>query len=399
MQRSTKILLVFLLLAVAGVVVYAALPRPVPVDVVSVVRGHMKVTVDEEGKTRVRDRYTISAPLSGRLLRVQLDPGDRVEAGKTRLVSMEPAVPDFLDVRTQMQLQARVQGATAMRDRAVRLLDKARVDHHYALTALERLNKAHEKRAVSLQDLEDARARESMAFQELEAARLGARVAQFELEQARASLHFVETYSSHGEPPARFEVYSPVSGSVLRVVQESEGVVTAGAPLMELGDLSNMEVEVEVLSADAVRIRPGAKVLLERWGGEGVIEGRVTRIDPSGFTKVSALGVEEQRVLVVVDFTEPHEKWQFLGDAFRVDARIVVSEGEDVLIVPAGALFRHEGEWSVFRVERGRAVLQTLKIGLRNDLEAEVLDGLREGDGVISYPGDRVEHSVSVKPR
>ncbi len=399
MKRSNKIFLAILIVAVAGVIVYAALPRPVPIEVAPVVRGHMKVTVDEEGKTRVRDRYTISAPLSGHLLRPRLDPGDRVEAGKTRLFSMEPSVPDFLDVRREMELEARVRGARAMRDRAVSTLEKARVDHEYALSALERLRKVHGHRAVSRQELEDAEARERMAFRELEGAQMGVRVARFELEQARASLHFVEAHSLDRDPSRRFEVFSPVSGSVLRVFRESEAVVGAGESLLEVGDLSELEVEVEVLSADAVRIRPGAKVILERWGGDESLEGRVIRIDPSGFTKVSALGVEEQRVLVIVEFTEPHEKWRFLGDSFRVDARIVVSEAEDVLKIPAGALFRHEGDWSVFVVEGGKAALRSVTIGLRNDLEAQVLEGLRENDEVITYPGDRVEHNVSVTAR
>ncbi len=399
MQRSTKFFLAFLIAAIVGIIAYAALPKPVPVDLVPVVRGAMEVTVDEDGKTRVRDRYTVSSPLGGRLFRIELDPGDRVEAGKTLVAVLEPAVPDFLDVRTEMQLEAHVKAALASRDRAIQTLEKARVDHRYAVTSLGRLQQAHGKRAVSRQDLEDAEARERMAFKEVEAARQGVQVAEFELEQARASLHFRKTTSPEGEGRARFEVFSPISGSVLRILQESEAVVAAGAPLLELGDLSDMEVEVEVLSSDAVRIRPGARVMLERWGGGDPLQGRVRRIDPSGFTKISALGVEEQRVFVVVDFVDPPDRWQLLGDAFRVDARIVVAEAGDVLKIPTGALFRQAGEWSVYAVERNKAVLRRVRIGLRNDLEAEVIEGLEENDQVISYPSDRIKDNVSVTPR
>jgi HlyD family secretion protein len=399
MKRSTGLSLAVFVLLVVGLIVYAARPVPVPVDLAPVVRGSLEVTVNEEGKTRVRDRYTVSAPLGGRLLRIGFDPGDKVEAGKTLLAVLEPSVPHFLDDRTRMQLEARVQGARAAQERAVELLERAREEHRHALAALGRLQPAHGQKAVSRQDLDDAEARERMTSKEVEAARLAVQVASFELEQARASLHFRTMVSSPGEGQARFEVFSPVSGSVLRVMEESEAVVAAGAPLVELGNLSDMEVEVEVLSADAVRIRPGARVVLERWGGADPVPGRVRRIDPSGFTKVSALGVEEQRVLVIVDFVEPVEKRPLLGDAFRVEARIVTAEAEDVLKVPAGALFRREGEWSVFVVERDRAVLRPVKIGLRNDLEAQVLHGLEEGDRVISYPGDRVGDHVAVTPR
>ncbi len=399
MKRSTGLSLAVFVLLVVGLIVYAARSVPVPVDLAPVVRGSLEVTVNEEGKTRVRDRYTVSAPLGGRLLRIGFDPGDKVEAGKTLLAVLEPSVPHFLDDRTRMQLDARVQGARAAQERAVELLERAREEHRHALAALGRLQPAHGQKAVSRQDLDDAEARERMTSKEVEAARLAVQVASFELEQARASLHFRTTVSSPGEGQARFEVFSPVSGSVLRVMEESEAVVAAGAPLVELGNLSDMEVEVEVLSADAVRIRPGARVVLERWGGADPVPGRVRRIDPSGFTKVSALGVEEQRVLVIVDFVEPVEKRPLLGDAFRVEARIVTAEAEDVLKVPAGALFRREGEWSVFVVERDRAVLRPVKIGLRNDLEAQVLHGLEEGDRVISYPGDRVGDHVAVTPR
>ena len=399
MRRSRKVLFVLLVIAIAGVVVYAALPKPLPVDLAPAVRGPIRVTVEEDGRTRVKERYIVSAPLAGRLLRIGLDPGDRVEAGETLIAAIEPALPDPLDIRTAAQTEARVRAAEAARERAVHILQRARAEYEYAQTHLRRLRQMFERRNVSQQELEEAQARERMALATVRAEQFGVQVAEFELEQAKAALLFVESSLPEASGRTRFEIFSPISGSVLRVFHESETLVPAGERLVELGDPTDIEIEVDVLSTDAVKIRPGAKVFLDRWGGEHTLMGRVRLIEPSGFTKVSALGVEEQRVNVIIDLADPMEKWGNLGDGFRVDAGIIIAEAEDVLKIPTGALFRHKGEWSVFVYREGKAMLRSVTIGRRNDFEAEVIEGLDEGSLVISYPSDKIEDKVAVIPR
>jgi HlyD family secretion protein len=399
MRLSKKLVLIGFAVAVAAAIVYAALPKPIPVDVARTVRGPIQVTVEEDGKTRVKERYTVSAPLAGRLLRIGLDPGDRVEAGKTLIGAIEPAAPDLLDVRTTMQAEARVSAARAAIQRASHALNRAQADHQNAVAHLARLRQALEGRAVSQQDVNDAQARERMAFEAVQSERYAVQVAEFELDQARAALLLLQSWSPEGTGKTRFEVFSPISGFVLRVLQESESMVLPGERLVELGNPADIEVEVDVLSSDAVKIRPGAKVFLERWGGDTPLLARVRLIEPSGFLKISALGVEEQRVNVIIDLVDPEEKWRNLGDGFRVDARIVTAEAEDVLKVPTGALFRQDGEWSVFVYQEGKAQLRPVKIGKRNDLEAEILEGLDENTTVITYPGDKIRDNAPISPR
>lgn len=399
MRFSRKILYTLFAAALASVIVYAFLPKPIPVDLAQVVRGPMQVTVEDDGKTRIKERYTVSAPIPGRLLRIALDPGDKVEAGKTLIAVIEPTAPDLLDVRTTAEAEARVRAAEAAKEKAQHALKRAQAEQERALVHLKRLKQALERRAVSLQDVDDAEARERMASEEVRAEQSGIQVAEFELEQARAALLLLKSYARQGPSRTRFEVYSPISGTVFRVFQESEAVVPSNERLVELGDPGDLEVELDLLSTDAVKVKPGAKAYLDRWGGNGSLLGHVRLVEPSGFTKISALGVEEQRVNAIIDFTKPGEKWSRLGDAFRVDVRIVVAEAENVLKVPAGALFRQAGAWSVFVVQNGRAHLRPVEIGMHNDLEAEVLDGLDENAIVIAYPSDKIRDNVAVIPR
>jgi HlyD family secretion protein len=391
-------LLAVLLALVAGLV-YAFLPRPVPVDGVTLSRGQLQVTVNEDGRTRIRERYLISTPLGGRLLRVELHPGDVVAAGKTLLTAIEPTDPELLDPRTRAQAEARVKSADAACKQAVPLLERARTAWEFAQTELERAKRLYQEKTLSHQELDNAEQKERTTAAELKSAQFARQIADYELELATAALLRTNPSGSKDTDSWQFPIISPISGRVLRVFQESSAVVSAGARLLELGDPTDLEVEIDVLSADAVKIKPGAKVFLEHWGGDAPLLGRVRLVEPSGFLKISALGVEEQRVNVIVDFAEPVEKRPTLGDAFRVEARIVIWQGDDVLKLPVGALFREGDDWAVFVVTDGRAKLRRVKIGQRNDLEAEVTDGLAPETKVIVHPSDKVRDGGSVRLR
>jgi HlyD family secretion protein len=340
----------------------------------------------------------VSAPLEGQLLRVTLRPGDPVVPGQTRLAVIEPREPPLLDVTAEAQAQAKVKAAEAVRDRAVPLLKAAEAEAEYAHKDLARVTQLQQHGSVTGQELDAAVQRERVAGQQLRAAQFAVQVAEFELEMARAVL-LRSRPRSPGETLPRLEIISKVEGQVLRVFQESETVVQPGARLLEIGNPIDLEAEIDVLSVDAVKVRPGARVVLEHWGGGEPLAGQVRVVEPSAFTKVSALGVEEQRVNVIVDFVDPPERRPGLGDAYRVEARIVVWESSDVLTVPAGALFRRGSDWAVFAVGGGRAEERVVRISHRTDTAAEVLDGLAEGEQVVLYPGDRVRSGVRVAGR
>ncbi|MFO0953114.1 MAG: HlyD family efflux transporter periplasmic adaptor subunit [Isosphaeraceae bacterium] len=366
------------------------------------------VTVDHEGKTRVKERYVVSSPLAGRLLRVQLRAGDRVNGPKTLLAVIEPVDPALLDVRARSEALARV-------DRAEAALKKAAADVERTKTLVTQARKVADRDrnlqariegAVSKEQFETDLFRERVALSEERSAEFALKVAEFELEQAQAALVHTRVGSTNGGSDSersasafRFEVPSPVEGVVLRVFQESTTVVTPGMKLVEVGDPTDLECEVDLLSTDAVKVVPGQRVILEQWGGERPLEGRVRVREPSGFTKVSALGVEEQRVNVIIDLTDPPSARPTLGDAYRVEARVVVWEGRDVLKIPAGAVFRREGKPTVFVIEDGRAVARAVETGHSNGLETEILSGLTPGDRVILHPGDRVAEGAAVKAR
>jgi HlyD family secretion protein len=394
-----RMLLLGLLLALGAGLVYAFMPRPVPVDVAPVTRGALQVTVNEDGRTRIKERYIVSAPLGGRLHRVELHPGDVVEAGKTLLTAIEPTDPELLDPRARAQAEARVRATETSRQQAIPLLERARTAWEFAQTDLERAKRLYQEKTLSHQELDNAEQKERTTAEELKAAQFAVQIADYELELARAALLRAQPGGSKGSDSWQFPIVSPITGRVLRVFQESSTVVPTGARLIELGDPGVLEVEIDVLSADAVKIKPGAKVLLEHWGGDAPLPGRVRVVEPSGFLKISALGVEEQRVNVIVDFTEPFEKRAALGDAYRVEARIVIWESGEVLKVPVGALFREGDDWAVFVVAEGRAKLQPVIVGQRNDLEAEIKQNLAAGSRVIVHPSDKVQNGGSVKVR
>jgi HlyD family secretion protein len=375
------------------------MPRPIGVDLTTVRRGDLIVTVDEDGKTRVKDRYEVSAPLNGRLERISLRAGDPVEAGKTILAVILPTDPALLDARTRSEIDARIQSALASRKRARAEVGRANTALEQVKNELMRSRRIPVGKGITQQELDDLMFKERSNQEMLRSANFALHVAEFELKLAEAALVRTRPVSPGDPDPQRLDVLSPISGRVLKVHQESSCNVTPGQKLLELGDPAELEMAIDVLSADAVKTKPGARVLVEHWGGEQPLTGRVRLVEPSGFTKTSALGVEEQRVWVIVDFDEPPEKRKTLGDGYRVEVRIVIWEGQDVLKVPAGALFRHEGGHAVYVVEDGQAVLRPVQAGRGNGLETQIVSGLREGEQVILHPSDKIKAGTAVVSR
>lgn len=378
---------------------YAFRPQPVPVDLAVIRRGEMTVTIDGDGRTRVREVYAVSAPVPGRVLRIERHVGDAVVANKTLLARIEPGDPSFLDRRAQAQAQAAVKAAEAALELAEAEQARAEAELDFARAELDRAEQLARRGNVSQRDLDRAKLELRTRSAALSTAAATVEMRRFELETARAAL--IQPGGREGGEGGQdccIEVYSPVDGRVLRVIQESEGVVAAGASLLEVGDPGALEVVVDLLSDDAVRVREGAPVAIMGWGG-GRLAGRVTRVEPYAFTKTSALGVEEQRVNVLVDFTDSPERWQALGHGYRVEAGILDWRGTDVLVLPLGALFREGKDWAVFAVEDGVARLRRIEIGHRNGQEAELLGGLAEGDAVVLHPGDRIADGIAVLSR
>lgn len=369
-------------------------PQPVEVDLGAASRGSLRVTVEQEGRTRVIDRYVVAAPVAAYARRIDLDVGDAVQPG-TPVVELEPLRSEVLDPRRRAEAEARVAAAQANVGAAEQRLKAAEAGAGLAEKSLERARQLRSKGHVTVEAEDRALAESDRAASELRSAQFSVATARHELEAARTALRFAATGGA-GTP---ILVKSPVAGQVLRIPRKSEGAVAAGQPLIDVGDPRELEVEVDVLSADAVRIGPGTRVLFERWGGDRVLEGKVSRVEPAGFTKVSALGVEEQRVWVIVAFTSPREQWQRLGDGYRVEASFILWEGQDVLQIPASSLFRDGDGWAAFVVKEGRAAKRRVEIGRRNALAAQVLSGVEAGEQVVVHPDDRVREGGRVTAR
>lgn len=391
--------IVFGILLMIALVVFAFFPEPVLVDLATVSRGALQVYVEEDGKTRIKERYEVASPLAGRLMRIELKPGDSVKAGKSLVALIEPSDPALLDARALAETEARVKASEAKLKQASPNLERAKVAAEFAETEFGRIRKLRDDNVATDADVEEKELVYRTRAQEFSSARFAEEIARFELEMTRAALLRTKPGSEKGAENSHFEIHSPINGRVLRVFQKSATVVSSGTELLELGDPADLEVEIDVLSFDAVKIQAGNPVSLEHWGGEEPLRGIVRLVEPSAFTKVSALGVEEQRVNVIIDFVDPYEQRESLGDAFRVEARIVVWEEADVLKIPTSALFREGEAWAVFCLRNGQAALQLVQIGQRNGLEAEVLDGLKEGDRVIIHPSDRISPGASVSSR
>jgi len=394
--RRSIALALFAIVTAAGLF-WGFRSQPVAVEIGLVTRAPLAVTVEEEGRTRVRDRFELSAPVPGFVRRLTLDVGDSVIRGQV-LAELEPLRSTVLDPRARAEAEARVASAEYALQAAEQHAAAAAAEASRAQNEFERRRKLCESGCISKEELDTAELLARRTAAERRSAEFAIEVARFELEAARTTLSY-SAAQPVATPLERVEIRAPVAGRVLRLARRSEGVVAAGETLVEIGDPAALEVEVDVLSSDAVRIAPGTLVRLARWGGDADLVGRVRVVEPAGFTKVSALGVEEQRVWVIVDISSPPEQWQRLGDGYRVEAAFVLWQGEDVLQVPAGALFRHGEGWAVFVVEDDHAVRRAVSLGHRNAQAAEVRDGLAEGERVVLHPSNRIEDGVRVRER
>lgn len=390
-----KILLYLVALGLAAFIVTGLLPKPVEVDFAGISTGPLTVTVLEEGKTRIRHRYVVSPPIAGYLRRVPVRAGDPIVAGQTVVAVIQAAPSSFLDPRARAQAEAAVNSAEAARLQRNEQVQSAEAELELARKELQRADQLRKKGAIAVQEFDTASNRVEMLNKQLGSSRFALKVAEFELEQARAVLDQASADPSEVGRPV--EIHAPVTGYVLNVYEESARAVTPGLPIMEVGDPADLEAEIELLSSDAVNVRPGAEVSIEQWGGTEPLEGRVVLVEPGGFLKVSALGVEEQRVKVRVEFSNLPEGR--LGDRYRVEARIVTWTSDNVLQIPTGALFRRGNDWMTFVVENGRARLTSVDIAHSNGVAAELKAGVTQGQHVILHPPDSIHDGVAVKPR
>ena len=397
----------FILVTAVGLLIAAALagafwPRPVLVDLGAVTRGAMRVTIDEEGRTRVSEPYVVSTPVAGRLLRVGVTPGERVVRGETVIAHMRPTNPSALDVRTREQAQAAVAAAEAALRVALADQNAAIANRDLAEADLKRASRLARSEITSEAALERARQNFRVAEAAVETARAAIAMREAELANARALLIGFDdrTVAGNANGSTDIPLHAPADGRILRVIQQSETILPAGAPIMEIGDVDDdLEVVVELISSDAVQVETGDPVRIEDWGGQGVLEGTVARIDPFAVTKVSALGVEEQRVPVTITLTSPPEARRGLGHGYRVEARIVTWQAEDTVLVPASALFREGEGWAAFAAQDERAVKRVVRVGQTNGVTAQVLDGLEPGMQVVLYPSAAVRDGTAIAPR
>ena len=381
---------------IVGLLIWGFWPQPVFVEAIQAKRAPLTITIEEEGRTRVVDRYIISAPVDGVACRQTLNVGDEVTQGQV-LLGITPLESQVLDPRSRAQTKAQVAAAESALHAAEQQAEAAAAAAKLSVIEHKRLLPLVEKGVISTDAYDKAATQVQTTAAAQRSADFQIEVAHYELQAAKTVLEY--TAADRGEAAERLPVVSPVTGRVLKVVRECEGPVRTGDMLLEVGDPTVLEVEVDVLSADAVKIKPGMKVLFDRWGGEQPLEGLVRNIEPVGFTKISALGVEEQRVLIISDFTSPAEQWQRLGDGYRVEARFILWHQSDVLQVPASSLFRYQQGWAVFVVENHHAKRRVVKVGQRNGLVAQILEGVSEGEEVVNHPSDDVEDGRRVKQR
>lgn len=378
---------------------YAFWPRAVLVDMAVVEQGTLVVTVDEEGQTRVRDIFVVSSPISGRVRRIESDVGDKVLAGKTIVARVEPIDPSFLDVRSEAEARAAIQAAEAAKALSEAKLLEARAELDFARTELARARRLIKTDTISERALDEAKRGSKTRTAAVATVQAELKMRESELAKARARLVSpIETQKLHGSCKC-VSIAAPVSGRILRLIRESEGVVKAGDSLVEIGNPDDLEIVVDFLSIDAVKVEPGQRVVIEDWGGDTSLKGRVRRIEPYGFTKVSALGIEEQRVNVIIDFTDPPGRWKRLAHGFRVEVRVVLWERDEVMKLPLTALFRDGEQWNVFVEEGGRARRRVVELGRTNGLQGEITGGLKAGEHVILHPSDRVVDGVRIRGR
>ncbi|MFA5170844.1 MAG: HlyD family efflux transporter periplasmic adaptor subunit [Sulfuriferula sp.] len=392
MNWNKRLLSLIAVLGIVAIAIWALLPKPVTVQLATVTRGSFQQIVEEDGKTRVRERYVVSAPLMGKLQRINLKAGDPIQANQV-IAAIVPSAPALLDVRSAAELKARADAAQAHQAAAATTVARAQAALDKSRTDLTRAKALAAIRSISLAQLEDAELAVKLNAKELEASKYGAIAAQHDVTTARAALMQSSNSAAAGKA---WQIISPVTGKVLKVDQESESVVTMGAPLVEIGNAEDLEIVVDVLSSDATLIRPGAIVNIRDGGQATSLQGRVRRVEPSAFTKISALGVEEQRVNIIIDLTSPAALWKNLGDGYKVDVKIIVFSTDNAIKVPVSALFRNGEQWAVFVAEAGRAKLRQVQIARRSGLEAMLVKGLQPGEKVIIYPGDMIKPDVRI---
>ncbi len=405
-RYSRSILTVAASLAVAGILLAAFWPRPMLVDLATVKRGDMIVTINEEGRTRVKEPYVVSSPVAGELQRVTVLPGDRVVGGETIVARMSPANPSALDVRTREQAIAAVSAAEAALRVARADLNAALATDVFAQSELERTQKLVDKGIASKVAMERSEQAAKIAKANLDTVQAAISMREAELANARAQLigfddaGLAQALEDNERPSYSIPMRAPIDGTILKVIHKSETTLPAGEPILEIGDIEgDLEVMAELLSSDAVQVSEGNRVIITNWGGPGDLSGSVSRIDPYGYTKYSALGVEEQRVETTIQFDGPSEDRGTLGHGYRIEVQIVVWAQEDVVIVPSAALFRQGQNWAVFANADGRAVLREVEIGRNNGIEAQVLSGLEPGESVVQFPSANLTNGARIAER
>ncbi len=394
MSLRKKLLTSLAALLLLGLLVYALMPSPIPVSVSTVEEGYFAEYVEDEGRARVRDPHTVSAPIGGFLRRVALEPGDTVAAGDV-VFELEALPSPALDPRTREQAREAVSAAQARLELAEAELEIRATQREIAESEYRRNLELFEQQFISAETMDRSRAQRDASRAAERGARHGVEVARFELESARATLAVADGERAPDSQPS-LGVRAPIGGTVINRHRCCEGPINAGEPVLELGDLSTLEVRIDLLSMDAVRVRPGMRVELERWGGGDTLDGEVRRVEPRGFERISALGVEEQRVPVLVRILSPRDTWEALGDGYRVEGRFILWEADRVRHIPTRALFREDDRWAVFVADDGRASLRTVDIGRRSGLRTQVLDGLEPGERVINHPSDRISHGTRI---
>lgn len=379
--------------------IYAFMPKPIIVDLYQLEKGQLTISISEEGKTQVHDIYTLSAPVTGRLKRIHAEVGDQVILSETIVAQIEPLDPIFLDPRSEAQAKADIQAAESAKKLAEAEVSQAQAELDFAFNELSRMRELLLKKSVSARELEVADKTYKTRRAALATAQAALQMRNFESERANAAmLSPTATQAMHGFCEC-LDIRAPIDGSILKILNKSEGVVNMGTPLLEIGNTNKLEIIIELLSSDAVRVKPGQMVMIDNWGGDTTLNAQVTRVEPIGFTKVSALGIEEQRVNVIADFLSPQAQWQSLGHGFQVEIEIIITTLEDVLTVPIGALFRAGKDWAVYQVIDGVASKKIITLGLKNNLIAEVTDGLTTGDLIITNPSNQVIEGVRVISR
>ena len=378
---------------------YTFREQPQFVDAAYVEIGPLEVSIAEEGETRVRDVFELSSPLMGRVLRLEVEAGDEVTAAETVIAKIEPSDPTFLDLRSEEEARAAVKASEAVLTLSKAQLNEAESELEFALTELERAKRLVDRRLVSERELDQAKKNYKTKVASVNTAKASIKARESELAQAKARLVTPLNIQDNDKECKCLSLFAPTTGKILRVLHESEGVIEPGNVLVEIGDTSDLEIVVDFLSIDAVRIKSGQAVVIEEWGGESFLNGVVKKVEPFGYTKVSSLGIEEQRVDVIIDLTDSKERWNSLGHGYQVEAKVILWRDDKVLKLPITSLFRDNGDWSVFVVENGRAQSKKVEIGKRNAFEAQVLSGIKEGEQVILHPNNHIKNGILISER